>query len=75
MEKCSICNRFGYGPTIKCENGDCKIRFHVECARINKYQMEFIDNSNGEVIDYYSNENINFSLNITFSVDYINLIE
>lgn len=40
----------GYGPTVKCENADCKVKFHVECARINKFQMEFIDNQNGEVI-------------------------
>ena len=48
-EICSICNLGGYGPTIKCENAECKVRFHIECARINKYQMEFIDNLNGEV--------------------------
>lgn len=57
IEKCSICGLSGYGPTLKCENTDCKTRFHVECARINKYQMEFIDNSNGEV--YFKNVEFN----------------
>ena len=40
----------GFGPTIKCENTECKIQFHVECARINKFPMELMNNSNGDVI-------------------------
>ena len=48
-EECTICHMIGYGPTIKCEKLECNVRFHVECARINKFQMEFVNNSIGEV--------------------------
>lgn len=41
-EKCSICQKTGYGPCMKCDNDKCQIYFHVECARINKYHMECI---------------------------------
>ena len=46
MEKCDICLLKGYGPTIKCEK--CDLRFHVECARVNKFQLESTDNQIGE---------------------------
>lgn len=39
-DKCSICNKTGFGPCLKCENKKCSLKFHVECARINKYHME-----------------------------------
>ena len=46
MEHCEICLLSGYGPTIKCEK--CTLRFHVECARVNKFQLEITDNQMGE---------------------------
>lgn len=46
MERCEICLLKGYGPTIKCER--CDLRFHVECARVNKFQLESTDNQMGE---------------------------
>jgi NuA3 HAT complex component NTO1 len=49
LEECRICTMKGYGPTLKCENIKCHTYFHVECARINKYQLELVNNSNGEV--------------------------
>ena len=42
MEKCEICLLIGFGPTIKCEK--CNLRFHVECARVNKFQLEITEN-------------------------------
>ena len=46
MEKCEICLLKGYGPTIKCER--CDLHFHVECARVNGFQLESTDNQLGE---------------------------
>ena len=46
MERCEICLLKGYGPTIKCER--CELRFHVECARVNKFQLESTVNQMGE---------------------------
>ncbi len=46
MELCEICLLSGYGPTIKCEK--CDLKFHVECARVNKFQLEITDNQMGE---------------------------
>lgn len=40
-ETCFVCNKSGYGPCIKCENEHCKLVFHVECARVNKYYLEY----------------------------------
>jgi hypothetical protein len=37
-EMCEICLKNNYGPTVKCEK--CNIRFHVECARINNFQLD-----------------------------------
>jgi hypothetical protein len=48
-ETCSICSFSNYGPTVKCENNSCSVRFHVECARINKYQLEKGSSYSGEV--------------------------
>ena len=45
MEKCDICGKKGYGPTIKCNNDNCNFRCHPECARINGYRLE-IENRN-----------------------------
>ena len=45
MEKCEICGKKGYGPTIKCNNDNCNFRCHPECARINGYRLE-IENRN-----------------------------
>jgi ribosome-binding protein aMBF1 (putative translation factor) len=49
QEKCNICGLSSQGPTMKCENEKCHLKFHVECARINKYQLEMVNNSQGEV--------------------------
>ena len=50
MEKCHICEKIGYGPTIKCNNKDCKFRCHPECARINGYRLEVESQNN--VLNY-----------------------
>ena len=44
MEKCDICNKKGYGPTIKCNNDNCNFRCHPECGRINGYRLEIENN-------------------------------
>ncbi len=40
LEKCDICGKTGYGPTIKCNNENCNFRCHPECGRINGYRLE-----------------------------------
>ena len=45
MEKCDICGKIGYGPTLKCNNKSCEFRCHPECGRINGYRLE-IENKN-----------------------------
>lgn len=50
MEKCCVCEKIGYGPTIKCNNNDCKFRCHPECARINGYRLEIESKNN--VLNY-----------------------
>ena len=40
FEKCDVCNKKGYGPTIKCNNDNCNFRCHPECGRINGYRLE-----------------------------------
>lgn len=40
MEKCEVCGKRGYGPTIKCNNDNCDFRCHPECGRINGYRLE-----------------------------------
>ena len=40
MEKCEVCGKKGYGPTIKCNNDNCDFRCHPECGRINGYRLE-----------------------------------
>jgi hypothetical protein len=48
-ELCSICKLANQGPTLKCaatncnSNSICTTRFHVECARINKYCFETLN--------------------------------
>ena len=39
MEKCDVCGKKGYGPTIKCNNDNCNFRCHPECGRINGYRL------------------------------------
>lgn len=39
-ELCSICSKQGFGPTVKCVYESCETSFHVECARMNKHQLE-----------------------------------
>ena len=47
MEKCDICLKIGYGPTIKCEK--CEYRFHPECARrLKRFYLEINENENAE---------------------------
>jgi hypothetical protein len=43
-------NSKSLGPTVKYENSDCTLRFHVECARVVKCHLELVNNSSGEVI-------------------------
>lgn len=45
MDQCNVCEKRGYGPTIKCNKEDCNFRCHPECARINGYRLE-IENKN-----------------------------
>ena len=45
LEKCEICGKKGYGPTIKCNYDNCNFRCHPECGRINGYKLE-IENKN-----------------------------
>ena len=40
LEKCEICGKIGYGPTIKCNEENCNFRCHPECGRINGYRLE-----------------------------------
>ena len=40
MDKCEICGKKGYGPTIKCNNDNCNFKCHPECGRINGYRLE-----------------------------------
>ena len=46
MEKCDVCGKKGYGPTIKCNNDNCNFRCHPECGRINGYRLEIENNKN-----------------------------
>ena len=47
QEKCDICLKIGYGPTIKCEK--CDYRFHPECARrLKRFYLEINENENSE---------------------------
>ena len=47
QEKCDICLKIGYGPTIKCEK--CDYRFHPECARrLKRFYLEINENDNSE---------------------------
>ena len=46
QEKCDICLKIGYGPTIKCEK--CDYRFHPECARrLKRFYLEINENEDG----------------------------
>jgi hypothetical protein len=51
LEECSVCRLSNYGPTVKCENEVCNVKFHVECARINHYSFE-VTNKKG-TLKYY----------------------
>ena len=47
QEKCDICLKIGYGPTIKCEK--CDYKFHPECARrLKRFYLEISENENSE---------------------------
>ena len=47
QEKCDICLKIGYGPTIKCEK--CDYRFHPECARrLKRFYLEINENEKAE---------------------------
>ena len=47
QEKCDICLKTGYGPTIKCEK--CDYKFHPECARrLKRFYLEISENENSE---------------------------
>ena len=50
-EKCYVCGKTGYGPTIKCNNKDCSFQSHPECARINGYRLE-IENINNNLLNF-----------------------
>jgi hypothetical protein len=45
-DMCYLCNRKFYGPTIKCKEKQCDISFHVECARLAKFNMDITDSRN-----------------------------
>ena len=47
---CNICNKRGFGPTIKCNYSKCNFKCHPECARINGYCLE-IENEK-KVLNY-----------------------
>ena len=47
---CNICNKRGFGPTIKCNYSKCNFKCHPECARINGYYLE-IENEK-KVLNY-----------------------
>jgi hypothetical protein len=51
MEKCEVCGKRGYGPTIKCNKSECNFRCHPECARINGYRLE-IENINNNLLNF-----------------------
>ena len=51
MEQCNVCGKIGYGPTIKCNKGDCNFRCHPECARINGYRLE-IENKGNNLLNF-----------------------
>ena len=42
-EHCDVCNKEGFGPTIKCNHQNCEFRAHPECARMNKYHLEVVN--------------------------------
>ena len=47
QDKCDICLKIGYGPTIKCEK--CDYKFHPECARrLKRFYLEINENENAE---------------------------
>ena len=37
---CALCKKDNCGPTIKCNNDNCNISYHPECARINNCCLE-----------------------------------
>ena len=63
---CNVCKKEGYGPTIKCNHKDCKFRAHPECARMNKYHLEVV-NEKGTLnynIYCYKHQPVNLVKNI-----------
>ena len=42
-EMCCVCCKKGYGPVVKCNYEGCEFKAHPECARINKYGMEVVN--------------------------------
>lgn len=41
--KCDICKKSNFGYIVKCFNSNCDEKFHVECARLEKYMFEEIE--------------------------------
>lgn len=37
---CFLCKSTNYGPTVKCENINCNVQCHPECARVNDFYFE-----------------------------------
>ena len=52
MEKCDVCGKSGYGPTIKCKNDECNFKCHPECGRINGYRLEIENKSKNGLLDF-----------------------
>ena len=52
LEKCEVCNKKGYGPTIKCNNDNCNFRCHPECGRINGYRLEIENKTKNGLLNF-----------------------
>jgi hypothetical protein len=40
---CNVCKLSNHGPVFKCEESYCKVKFHVECARVNHYHLDILN--------------------------------
>lgn len=61
-DHCDICNKEGYGPTIKCNYPNCTFKAHPECARINKYHLEVVNDKGTLNYNIYCFEHIPVTL-------------
>ena len=52
LDKCEICDKIGYGPTIKCNNENCNFRCHPECGRINGYRLEIENKTKNGLLNF-----------------------